>query len=653
MQALTLLATLVMLSGTRVAASEVAAKVLPPRAVVTPPAIDTPRDIAFPGTLHLEVDATDVLRGIHRIHETVPVHGPQHLTLLFPQWIPGDHVGPNSLDQLAGLVVSAGGKTLKWRRDTLEARAFHINVPAGTQLVELDYQYLVSTQRRMGPVLATPTLLDLQWQSHVLYPAGYYARRIRVDPALTLPTGWQFASALDGAKRVGDVVHFAPVTLDTLVDSPVMAARWMKQYSLSDDPVPVRLDIAADSESGVDVSTESLNKYRRAVAQAYKLFGARHYDHYDQMIWLSNGFGPAYFEQRRSGESAMPTAFFSDPERYRRATGVPYHGFVHSWNGLFRTPAGMWTPNFNTPQQTGLLWVFEGLTDYWNTVLDARSGIASHEDSVAYLETTASDASLRSGLQWRTLEDVSNELVMQDGNSNIYPEGRTQVWPDWQLETFDAYSQGELIWLDIDTLIRQRSGGQRSLDDFARGFFGINDGSMVPVTYTLDDLVAALNAVLPYDWATFLHARVDSIKGSVDLDGIERGGYRLAWAEQPPPAQQANEDKRGLADLRFSLGITLDKEGAVSAVIWGSPAWQAGLVTGAKILAVNGQPFDLASIKAAITAARQGGKLDLRVARGATELLLPVVWAGGLRYPHLERIPGAPALLDDILKPRA
>ena len=335
-----------------------------PQPTTPPPAIPTPRDVDYPGTIGLEVDATDALRGIHRIHETVPVSGMKQLTLLFPQWIPGDPVPPNALDQMAGLVVRAGGETLKWLRDPAETAAFHIDVPVGATAVDVDFQFLVPASQTIGPVLGTPLMMDLQWQSHVLYPAGYYARRIRIDPSVKLPKDWLFASSLDGARRVGEVVRFARVSLDSLVDSPVMAARWLRQYSISEDPVPVRLDVAAETEAGLAVPAATLDKYRRQVAQAYKLFGGRHYDHFDLMVWLSNGFGPSYFEQGRSGENARPADFFSD-EKYASRLGGLFHGYVHAWNGMFRMPATMWTANLNTAPQDSMLWVFEGLTMYW------------------------------------------------------------------------------------------------------------------------------------------------------------------------------------------------------------------------------------------------------------------------------------------------
>jgi predicted metalloprotease with PDZ domain len=447
-------------------------------------------------------------------------------------------------------------------------------------------------------------------------------------------------------------VRFAPTSLDALVDSPVMAARWLKQYSLSEDPVPVRMDVAADTEAGLVVPDEVVDGYRREVAQAYKLFGGRHYHHYDLMIWLSDDFGPSYFEQRQSGENALPAQFFSDRERYSRAWGAPFHGYVHSWNGLFRVPAPMWPANFNTPPQHALLWVFEGLTVYWNNVLDARSGLRPLPEALTSWESVASDFSARPGMQWRTLQDASDEVLIQHGNANLWPEGRRQSWPDWQLGVIDAYSQGELVWLDIDTLIRERSGGRKSLDDFARGFFGIRDGSLVAAPYTFDDLVSGLNAVLPYDWATFLRARVDSISATADLEGVTRGGYRLIWTDQPSVQQRATEERRGTTDLRFSLGMTLDRDGTVTAVTWNGPAWHAGIVAGAKVLSVNGAAYSAEALKTAIVAARNGGKLDLQVARGATTQALSVAWTGGLRYPHLERIPGSAALLDDILAPR-
>ncbi|MFC4528146.1 M61 family metallopeptidase [Dyella halodurans] len=623
-----------------------------PTAVTPPPAIAAPRDVAYPGVIHLEIDATDVARGIQWIHETVPAQGGQRLTLLFPQWIPGDPVPPNALDQLAGLVVKASGTPLKWQRDAAEPAAFHIDVPAGVKEVDINFQFLVPSEQRAGPVLATPTMLDLQWQSHVLYPAGYYARRIMVAPTVTLPAHWQFASSLDGARRSGDVVRFAPTSLDALVDSPVMAARWFKQYTLSEHPVSVRLDIAADTEAGLAIPDEAIDRYRREVAQAYKLFGGRHFGHYDLMIWLSNDFGPSYFEQRQSGENQLPADFFSNRERYASRWGVPFHGYVHSWNGLFRVPARMWPANFNTPPQESLLWVFEGLTVYWNGVLDARSGITTLPQAVSSWEQVASDFSARPGMQWRTLQDASDEVLIQHGNANLWPEGRRQSWPDWQLGVIDAYSQGELVWLDIDTLIRERSGGRKSLDDFARAFFGIRDGSLVAAPYTFDDLVAGLNAVLPYDWETFLRARVDSVAATADLDGLARGGYRLNWTGQPSAQQLATEQRSGMIDLRFSLGMTLDKEGTVSAVTWDGPAWRAGIVAGAKVQSVNGAPYHPDALKTAVVAARDGGKIDLKVARGVTTQVLSVACSSGLRYPHLERVPGTAALLDDILAPR-
>ena len=650
MTTMALVASLV--AADRVAANEAAGGWPLPQAAPAPAPIAPPQDVAYPGTLRLEVDATDAMRGIHRIHETIPVHGMKQLTLLFPQWIPGDPVPPNVLDQVAGLVFNVGGKRLPWRRDPVEQAAFHVDLPQGAQEVDVDFEFLFPASSAIGPVLSTPTMVDLQWQSHVLYPAGYYSRRIQIDPAVTLPHGWQFASSLDGATRVGDVVRFSPVSLDVLVDSPVMAARWMRQYALSDDPVPVRLDVAADTESGLVVPPEALGKYRREIAQAYKLFGGQHYDHYDMLVWLANDFGPAYFEQSRSGENGLPAAFFSDPARYGRSLGIPFHGFVHAWNGIFRVPATMWTANLNVAPQDSLLWVFEGLTMYWNGVLDARSGVDSREDALRSWESTASAYANRPGLQWRTLQDASEEVLIQHGNSIIYPEGRLQPWPDWQLNTLDAYMQGQLIWLDIDTLIRERSNGRKSLDDFARGFFGIRNGSRVPAPYTFEDLVAALNAVTPYDWATFLRARVDSVGIDTDLDGITRAGYRLTWSDQPSGAQQARETKSGGASLSFSVGVDLNKDGEVTSVVWGSAAWRAGLVVGAKVLSVDGQPYQASVIKSAISASRADRPIELQVARGQTEYSLSLTWEGGLRYPHLERVPGTPDLFDDVLRPR-
>ncbi len=615
-----------------------------PQPAPLPPAIEAPRDTPFPGTIHLQVDATDVTHRLYRLRETIPVAHAGAMTLLFPQWSPGDHSPNGPLDKLAGLTMSSGGRRLHWRRDPIQVYAFHVDLPAASVSLELEYQYVSAVLPNIGSVLVLPSMLDLEWQDVVLYPAGYFARDLTFSATVTLPAGWKSVSALD-STRTADTLHLAPVSLETLVDSPVMAARYLKQIVLTNDPVPVRLDIAADDPAALEATPEWINGYKNLVAQSYKLFGAHHFDHYDFLLWLSASFGPAYYEHHRSGENSFSpdllTQPFQDTVAYH---GFLAHGYVHTWNGMFRVPAGMWTPNLNTPQQDALLWVFEGLTSYWEDVLTARAGLWSRQNALDAFATLAIKESTQPATAWRPLEDVSYEPII---------EGRgPQSWPSWQRDLFDSYQQGELIWLDIDTLIRQQTSEKKSLDDFARLFFGAHDGSFEADPYTLEDMVAALNQVMPFDWNSFLTAKLEDYSAASSTDGLQRGGYHLIEKSEPTPYSIGREASLGAADLRSSVGLLVDKAGSIAEVTWNGPAYQAGVIAGGSIATVDGQPFSITGLKEAIQRANGGNPIKLTVKRGKNTYSFAITWSGGLRYAAMERVPGTPPLLEDILAAR-
>ena len=616
------------------------------------PVIAAPQDISYPGAIRLQVDATDVTHRIYKVHETIPVPRSGPITLLYPQWTSGDHAPNGPIDKFAGLTLTAAGRRLHWQRDPMQVYAFHVDVPSGATSLDLDYQYIGSTDPTTGSILINSRMLDLQWQDVILYPAGYYVRDLTYRPSITLPTGWKFASALDGAQAAGDSVNFAAVTLETLLDSPVLAGRFFKQIPLSDDPVPVHLDIVADDESGLDLAPEAVAGYRNVVTQAYKLFGAHHYDHYDILVWLSDDFGPAYYEHHRCGENSAPASLFhgewADTLLYRT---IFAHGFVHSWNGMFRIPAGMATPDVNTPQQTQLFWIFEGLTSYWQDVLTARSGLWSTQEAVNNFGNLALRVQLEPGPAWRPLEDLNYEPLLNFR--------KPQSWPGWQRNLFDAYQQGELIWLDVDTLIRQQTAGKKSLDDFARLFFGqvpgSPDGSYAAAPYTLADMVSTLNQVMPYDWNSYLRTRLEAYTSASSLDGIQHGGYRIVYREQQSPYSLERERLTGGGiDLRTSIGLIVAKRGNLGEIVWDSPAFQAGILPGggATITAVNDQPFTPEAIKSAIQSTKNGSPLKLTIKRGAATDSFLLNWKGGPRYPRIERNLATPALLDQILTPR-
>ena len=610
----------------------------------SPPAIVAPHDAPFPGTIRLGVDATDVTRHIFRVIETIPVQGGP-LTLFYPKWLPGTHSPGGRIDAFAGLVIQARGRRVEWMRDAVDVYAFHVNVPAGTTQLDVEFQFLSACDGNEGRVVMTPEMLNLQWNSVALYPAGHFVRQITVEPSIKLPEGWQFATALEAASTTGSSTTFKPVSLETLVDSPVFAGRHVKKVELDGSPsAPVRLNIFADRPDLLEAKPEHLDAHRALVTQAYRLFGSHHYDHYDLLLALTDRMGGIGLEHHRSSENGTVPTFFTEWDKNPDTRALVPHEFAHSWNGKFRRPADLWTANYNLPMRDSLLWVYEGQTQYWGHVLASRSGIWTRQQALEALAEVAAVYAHRRGREWKSLQDTTNDPIIA---------GRRAIpWRSWQ-RSEDYYSEGELVWLDADTLIRERSDGKKSLDDFARAFFGINSESWVAETYTFDDVVSALNTVQPYNWAEFLRARLDSHDREAPLDGIERGGYRLAYSDTPSDFFKKAEARRKLTDLTFSLGLVVGRESKLTDVLWEGPAYAAGLTVGTQIVAVNGVTYDSDRLKEAVKGTKtNSAAIELLVKNGDRYSTVRIDYHEGLRYPHLERNAGVPARLDQILDPR-
>jgi predicted metalloprotease with PDZ domain len=609
-----------------------------------PAAIAAPRDVAYSGTIRLDVDATDAARGIFRVRETVPVAGGP-ITLLYPEWLPGNHAPRGPLNQLAGLEVRAGGNPIPWRRDPVNPYAFHIEAPANARTLDLSFQYLSPTAANQGRVVVTREMLNLQWNAVVLYPAGHYASRIRIVPRLTLPPGWRFGAALDGAQTQGAATTFAETDLETLVDSPLFAGRHFRRIDL--DPggrTPFFLNIVADRADQLEADDDQIRPHRNLVQQAYRLFGSRPFDHYDFLFGLSDRMGGIGLEHHRSSENALAAGYFTDwDDLASRRTLLP-HELVHAWNGKYRRPADLWTPEYSVPMRDGLLWVYEGMTQYYGFVLTARSGLWTREQALDALAIQAAIYQNRVGRAWRPLQDTTNDPVIAGR--------RPQAWRSWQ-RSEDYYSEAMLIWLDADTLIRERSGGRRSLDDFARAFFAGEDGSWRVSTYAFDDVVATLNRVQPHDWATFLRDRVERAAAAPPLDGLARGGYRLVYADERTPFQTKQESHEKNADFMYSIGLLIGEGAAISQVQWDSPAFNAGITVGGTIVAVNGQTYSPEAMRRAIGNAKASGEpIALIVKNGDQYATYTLAYRGGLRYPRLERTDGVADRLAAILAPR-
>lgn len=610
-----------------------------------PPVSDQP----YPGVMTLQVDVSDLDRNIFRAVQTLPVRaGP--LVLYYPRWLPGTHSPSANVARLAGLQIRGNGQRIEWKRDTLDAHAFHLSVPPGVQTLHLEFQHVSPLDGGQGRITATPDVLGLQWDTVVLYPAGHAAARIAVQPSVVLPAGWQLGSALEPLAREGDTVRFKPVSVETLVDSPIFAGRHYRQVEL--DPgareaqrPPVRLHVVADQANQLAATAEQIDVHRALVTQADRLFGARHFAHYDFLLALSENFGGIGLEHHQSSENGVKSHYFTEWPKSVVGRDLLAHEYVHSWNGKFRRPADLTTPHFNVPMQDSLLWVYEGQTQFWGKVLAARAGLMSAEHARDDLAAAAAWLDARAGRSWRNLQDTTNEPVV---NRRWHRD-----WSSWQRGA-DYYDEGRLVWLEADMLIRELSQGRRSLDDFARAFFGVEPGRVAPLTYVFDDVVRALHHVQPHDWAAFLRQRLDAHERGAPLQGLTRSGWRLAWSDKPSEFYKLIETRNKAADFSHSLGFDVANEGhKITNVSWGSPAFDAGLAPNSTLLAVNGRSYKAEWLKDVITEAKtSGAAIELLVKSGDLYRTVSVSYRGGLRYPKLERIEGTPDRLSELFAPR-
>jgi len=617
-----------------------------PQTSPLPAPIPEAQDIPYPGTLLLSVDATDTERHIFRIHETVPVTGGVPLTLLFPKWLPGNHSPTGPISDMGGLTFTADGQRVAWSRDTVDDYAFHVTPPANARKLEVDFQYLSAVQSDEGRINMTPEILRAQWTAMSLYPAGYYVRGIPVQAELRLPEGWGFGTALEVASQHGSLVSFKTVPYDVLIDSPVLAGRYFKRFDL--DPgasVPVMLDVAADRPELLEPTVAQIDQHKALVQQANRLYGAHHYDHYDFLLSISDRITGIGLEHHRSSEDGVPGAYFLDWDKDAPNRDLLPHEYTHSWNGKYRRPADLWTPDYDRPMQGSLLWVYEGQTQYWGYVLAARSGLLSKEQALDAIGLTAATYDNTPGRSWKSLEDTTNDPVVS--------MRRPQPWRSWR-RSEDYYSEGELVWLDADTLIREKTNGAKSLDDFAQAFFGVNNGAYGELTYDFDTVVATLNGIVPYDWAGFLHTRLDGHGPGAPLDGIKRGGYKLVYTDSPSEYHRQVMSLRKYEDFTYSLGIMVStKDQTLSGVLWDSPAFKAGLTMGTKLLAVNGIAYDKDRFKEVIREAKTIKQpIELLVQNGDHFRIVKLDYHDGLRYPHLVKTDDNPSL-DAILAPKS
>ena len=610
-----------------------------PAALPVNNATTAPRDVPYPGgTIRLEVDATDTTQRIFRVKEHIPVATSGPMTLLVPEWLPGNHAPRGQIEKISGLTFTADGKPVSWKRDPLNVYAFIIDVPQGTREVTASFQFLSATQPNQGRVVVTPKILNIQWESVSLYPAGYYTRQIPIQATVTYPDGWQAATALRGQKT-GSTVTYETIDYEALQDSPVFAGRYFKPVDLGHN---VTLNIVADEADELEAKPDQIAKHKKLVDEAGALFGAYHFDHYDFLFAITDEMGGIGLEHHRSSENQVEPGYFkkwSDSDALLDRNLLP-HEFVHSWDGKFRRPDLLWTPDFNVPMQDNLLWVYEGQTQFWGYVLGARSGLFTKQETLDAYAHIAAKLDTTRGREWRAMEDTTHDPII----SARRPKG----WTSWQ-RSEDYYNEGLMIWLEADAIIRRQTRGAKGLDDFAKAFFGINPGDWGQVVYNRDDVIRTLNGVAPYDWGGFFSRHVDSTTRETPKGGFSMGGYKLVYGDTPNAFTKAAESAGKNVDQSFGVGMIVKSDGEISNVVWDSAAFKAGLVTGAKIVAINGDEYSGDVFKAALKAAQP---MQIIVKQDKYYRTLTLAYSGGLRYPRLEKTGEGDGSLDRLLKPR-
>jgi predicted metalloprotease with PDZ domain len=604
--------------------------------------LPAPKDVAYPGTLQLHVDATDLVHRIFRVHETIPVSAGS-LFLLYPQWIPGDHEPSGPIDDFAGLTITAHGQTLDWERDPANVYAFHVDVPQGVSSLDVTFEFLSAHNEREGRVMMTPQMLSLQWNTVVLYPAGYFVRNIPVRASVTLPQDFQFATALDTDSQSGNQVSFKTIDFENLADSPMIAGKYFKRIDLAPGAqVPVHLDVVADQAKDLEITPEEISIHQALVSQMKKRYGAQHYNHYDFLLSLTDNLGEIGLEHSRSSENSADPGYFSDWKKNWVDRDLLPHEYNHSWDGKYRRPQRIWIPNFNVPMRDHGLWVYEGYTQYSGYVMAARSGLWSKDqamDMLALLGATYDRG--RPGMAWRTIWDTTNDPTIAQRAALPYS--------NYQMSE-DYYSGGQLIWLALDAKIRSLTGNKKNLVDFDRAFFGINDGAWDINTFSFDDVVNTLNKVTPFDWKSFIDQR---LKGHGNLSkAFDDEGWTLVYTDKPSDAITAMESEHHTADLTYSLGMSVLKNGSMHDVLWNSPAFKAGLAPSMTIVAVNGTDYSPDVLEDAVTAAKGGtAPITLLVKEFDAYKTIAIDYHGGLQYPKLERIEGKPDYLSQVLAP--
>jgi predicted metalloprotease with PDZ domain len=608
------------------------------------PAVAAPLPTGAP--VEVLLDATEAPHRLLRAHLVIPVH-PGALVLQYPRWIPGEHGPTGPIVNLAGLRIASAGKPIAWQRDLEHMYEFHVTVPPGARALDVDVEYLEPTTKNgfSASASADVNLVDISWNHIVLYPKDASPAALRYVAHLKLPSGWKFGTALPVASETNGTVEFRPASLETLVDSPVIAGLHMRTIALGGEgSITHEIDAVADSEEALQMSPQQLAAYKQLVAEAGALFGARHYRDYHFLYTLSDEVTSFGLEHHESSDDRTWERTLIDDDRRRAAAMLLPHEFVHSWNGKYRRPKGLATRDYQEPMRGELLWIYEGLTEYLGWVLAGRSGLLSEEEEREWLAQTAATLDQEPGRSWRPLADTAIAAQILYDAPTAWRTVRRGV---------DFYPEGALIWLEADVFIRNKTQGQRSLDDFCRRFHGGKTSGPEVRPYDLEEVARTLNEVAPNDWKGFFDARLNQTTLHPPMGGIVDGGYSVVWSDEPNETDEASDkaDKLNSA-AAYSLGLWLDEGGRVLDVVGGLPAERAGIAPDMRVVAIDGRKQSKDVLRDALARAKPGGTIEFIVESGDFFRTVRVDARGGERYPHLDRDGSKPDVLAKILAPR-
>jgi predicted metalloprotease with PDZ domain len=613
-------------------------------AVITITAVATGASAQNPTApvITLIVDESQASRRIAFVHEDIQVR-PGALDLAYPRWIPGEHGPTGPIQQLAALRIRAGEKTLSWIRDPEEIYTIHIEVPPGADQISVEFDTLVENT-------VSDHQLLLAWNTAVLYPRNVDKRSLMIEPSILLPPNWKQGSSLRVSKQSGSRVDFAPVSLERLIDSPVLAGEFFRTVPLA-SAWPAELEITGDSQAAVDTAdnAHAFTLFAKLVDQDRAMFGFRHWQSLHLLMSQSAARPFDGLEHEDSPYCAIGDAALSKKDQLEKFGWVLLaHEQSHSWDGKYRRPAELYSKlDYQGPERATLLWVYEGLNEYIGMLLATRAGFNDATYMRDYLGRIAADFAQEPGRASTPLVDTAAEnWVLRASDFG----GSGFGWRSLRRGQ-DYYDEGALIWLRADTIIREKTLGHRSLDDFLRSFFGQRDTDTIVVPYTREEVEAALSAICPFDWHNFFETAIYQINSNPPTEGIEAAGWRLAY-NATPNNEPFYADMTSIGYFgSYSIGITVKKDGTIFDVLPGSPAYDAGLGPDMTILAVDGQVYSSDVLNESI-AHPKNGKISLVVRNFNSVESREVLYAGGVRFPHLERIAGSHDYLSEILQPR-